>query len=399
MNTSICGIDIASKSCRCALQGENHKFIFNREFPLNNEGKNTLLGLLPSHSMVIMESTGHYHLPWARSIQGSGHDVFVLNAFLASKFCSASNALRSNKTDPIDAAELSEIGARQADKIQNYRFKEEPARQALLTLCRVMQGLRTTIKQILQSATSMLEMMLPEISCINLHHNKSFADLFLTISSLESLRRLHRSTILKYACTVTDEFIRGIRGYISAWQLFDPMLPALQSLLKQAQALREILLQTDEDIRRAYKAMPQKHKEIKLALTIPGFGPKTAPTILASLPDNWMTWGTNKRKLSRKLQAFFGCDPRMRKSGNWGGQIHLSKRGIRIARTALFQTCVIGLIHDLRLRTAYDLQRAKGKHHLVAITHLMRIQLQRLVAIMVNSKPYVADYDTAAQAA
>ena len=58
-------------------------------------------------------------------------------------------------------------------------------------------------------------------------------------------------------------------------------------------------------------------------------------------------------------------------------------------RTALFQVAVCSLLHDPMMKTFYDKKRADGQHHLVAISHVMRRQIRRLVAVLYNGKPFV----------
>lgn len=396
---NICGIDVASNSCRAALRDSAGNRVFNKTFIRSPEGLAEMIHALPPKSMVIMESTSHYHLPWARGLQEAHHEVYVLNPLLASRMSSFRNTLRKNKTDPIDADELANIGALNEPELAHYHFKEEPDRKGLMVLCNTRKRLVDTIKDILLGARCLIETMLPDLGTIDLHHNKGLADLFLKVESLESFKRMHRSTIEQYACTATDQFIKVLRGYIPSWRLFDPLLPALHAQLHAVQALREVLAQTEEAIRKAYRANPQRREDVTLARTIPGFGPLNTPPIIAAIPDDWRSWAPTKRILSRKLQALFGSDPRLKTSGKYKGQVHLSKRGVTLARTSLFQSCTIGMLVDPHLREAYDRQRAKGKHHLIAITHLMRIQLQRLTAILVDRKPFDSSLNSSPQPA
>ena len=69
----------------------------------------------------------------------------------------------------------------------------------------------------------------------------------------------------------------------------------------------------------------------------------------------------------------------------------MSKRGAEMPRTALFQVAVCALLHDPTMKAFYDKKRAEGQHHLVAITHVMRRQIRRLVAVLYNGKPFVPD--------
>jgi transposase len=399
MNITVCGIDIASTSCQAALIDSRGKLLYNRSFQRTEEQLSSLCDQLPPNTRVVMESTSHYHLPWARRLASEGHEVFVLNPLLASRLGSASNSLRKHKTDPIDARELAELGQRHDEKLSHYRFKESPSRKGLMNLCKARRMQRDMVKILLQSANAMIETMMPELGPIDLHHNKSLAELFLHIDCLQTFKRLHRNTICKYACSATDQFLQALRGTQSAQHLFDPMLPALQAQLQAAQSLRTNILKLEADIRSMCRTSVQRKEDLDLIKSVPGFGPNNAPCLLAALPQDWQTWGSNNRERSRKMQAYFGYEPKLRQSGKWEGSMHMSKRGVELARTALFQSAMIGMLKDNHLSALYQKKRNEGKHHLVAVSALMRVQLQRIVAILVSRVPFDQSLDKYPQAA
>ena len=121
--------------------------------------------------------------------------------------------------------------------------------------------------------------------------------------------------------------------------------------------------------------------------TIPGFGPINALKVLAFLPNEVLHTGSNRQAAAR-LQAFMGNDPRLRQSGQWKGQTKMSKRGVETLRTALFQCAFNASRHDPELRAFYLRKRSEGKHHEVALSHLMRILTRRLVAVLRSQQPY-----------
>ena len=60
-----------------------------------------------------------------------------------------------------------------------------------------------------------------------------------------------------------------------------------------------------------------------------------------------------KQKVARKVQAHFGCDPKLRESRQSKGKVCMSKRGIELARTAIFQSATApgtGPVHQIRAR-------------------------------------------------
>ena len=132
----------------------------------------------------------------------------------------------------------------------------------------------------------------------------------------------------------------------------------------------------------------KREEDVALVQTIPGFGTKTTPTIVACLPQDLRTWGP-KQKVARKVQADFGFDPKLKESGQWRGQVHMSKRGIELARTAQFQAAICALLHDPDMKAVYDRKKTDGKFHLVAVSHVMRLMLRRLVAVLYDRQPFV----------
>jgi transposase len=81
-----------------------------------------------------------------------------------------------------------------------------------------------------------------------------------------------------------------------------------------------------------------------------------------------------------------GNEPRLQQSGQWKGQTKMSKRGAEMLRTAFFQAAFSTAHHDPELRAFYQHKRAEGKHHEVALSHLMRVLTRRLVAVL-RSQP------------
>jgi transposase len=311
----------------------------------------------------------------------------VLNALLAKRLIGANNALRRNKTDKIDARQLAEIGRRDGDTLQRYRFHEDPARLRLRTLCDVRTQQRRLLSDALKSAANLLHSMLPEMPELKLFQNQGLARLLLHIDSLARLQRMRLASLQTYLHGKAEECYAVVRQPLSAAAVFDALLPALQAQLRFIASLRA---QQDDLLAEIQAAVEAGHRteEVRLIETIPGYGAKLAATMVACLPEDLRSWGP-KQKVARKLQAFFGCDPKLRESGKWKGCARMSKRGLELARTALFQAAVCGIMHDPDMKAAFDRKKAEGKYYLVAVSHVMRLQLRRLVAVLYDRRPFV----------
>ncbi len=387
MKPTNCGLDIASTSACVCVQNAAGAILHELNLPATHAGEDRLLALLPPGSAVFLESTGRYHLTWARRLSAAGHAVYVLNALLAKRLMGAANALRQNKTDRIDARELAGLGRRHGAELGTYLFREDAGRLGLRTLCQVRVHQRRLLTDTLKSAADLLGMMLPEAPGLALAENRGLATLFLKIDSLARLQAMRLTTLQDYACSKAEALHTVLRQPLSAAGLFDALLPSLQAQLRLIENLRDHQQTLLSEIHAAVTAA-QRDEEVALGQTIPGFGPKTTPTIVACLPEDLRTWGP-KQKVARKVQAYFGFDPKLKESGKWRGQVHMSKRGIELARTALFQAATCVLLHDPAMKAVYDRKKAEGKFHLVAISHVMRLMLRRLVAVLYDRKPFV----------
>lgn len=387
MKTVICGLDVASTSAAACVQKSDGSILHELTLTGTRQGEDRLLGLLPPGSAVFLESTGRYHLSWARRLAAAGHDVYVLNALLAKRLIGPANALRQNKTDKIDARQLADLGRRHDGTLDRFRFREDAGRLGLRTLCQVRAQQRQLLTSTLKSAADLLRSILPEADFLKLAENRGLAALFLRIHSLQQLQGLRLRTLQTLACGKADALHAVLRQPLSATAVFDALLPALQAQLRLIESLRDQQLQLLAAIRAAVVAA-KRSDDVALAESIPGYGEKTAATLVACVPEDFRSWGP-KQKVMRKLQAYFGCDPKLKESGKWKGQVHMSKRGIELARTALFQAATCAMLHDPTIKAVFDRKQAEGKFYLVAVSHVMRIQLRRLVAVLYDRKPFV----------
>jgi transposase len=395
MNESICGLDVASTAARAAIINSAGVFVQELDVPASRAGEDQLLAVLPTGCIVILESTGRYHGRWARRLSRAGHRVYLINGLLAKRMATGKYALRDYKSDPIDARHLAQLGRLHLHDFKDCLFQENPARRRLLELCQVRSAQRTILTQCLSLAHHYLFSMLPEAEALDISfaQNQPLVDLFLRIDSLKRLRAMHCATIHTHLGNKAQAFFEMLKAPLNAETMFDAYLPALQAQLRLIDSLNTLLKELYTHIREAGRTSGRQHL-IDLARSIPGFGEKSTPAIIACLPDSWQHWGSN-RITATKLQAFFGFDPRVRSSGKWIGQVKMTKRGIALARTALYQASFCALRTDADLHATYAAQRAAGKHHDVAISHVMRRQLRRLVAVLKSGTPFVEHQSSA----
>lgn len=393
----ILGMDIAQKSAVAQLDRADGTRCWQITLTTDQGGWQQLEAQLLAagagwtETSVLLEATGVYHLPWAERLHAAGAEVQVLNPLLASRLESAANALRGNKTDRVDVHRLCESGRLYADKLARFRYQPEPARQGLKQLSSARARLRTTLTNLKKSLKGHLELVFPALLDAKLDPATARAATLLatapTAGAWLALPQAKRRELAGDKCPALDQTCAAT---LADETLAQACAPAVYALLTAQQALVAQLEACDAQI------APQLPAErVTLIRTLPGFGERTAAVLATYLPASFEGWGSAK-KVTARLQAYLGTDPRLRQSGQWTGKITISKRGIGPARTALYQAAFCSLKHDQEMADYYHALRHRGKLHKQAMVDLMRKQLRRLVAVLLANHPYVSKTPLAA---
>lgn len=156
----------------------------------------------------------------------------------------------------------------------------------------------------------------------------------------------------------------------------DALAFELRLLLRQGHYLEGQVGELDQEIGRRYSAVDTALR------TIPGLGPATAPAIYAEI-------GAIQRFTnSEQLVALVGVDPQLHQSGQTAGQIKMSKRGSPYLRQAIWHAALTASRLDPMFRAIYERQRPRGKHHLVALSHVANKLTRVVYAVLKGQRPY-----------
>jgi transposase len=391
-NLFFLGMDIAQDSAAAQLIDADARVLWRGQLTARidswQELQKRLKALLITFSelFVVMEASGLYHLPWAERFTHAGAHVFVLNPLLSARVQSFHNAIRENKTDPLDAEKCAQMGREHLDELERFGYRSAPAKQGFKELLSARAAVRHALTNLRKSYRSHLELVFPALLHAGLDPysqkaarvlaRASTAQAWLDLPSDEQLGLLdsEKALALTQAC----------RASLADEALARASAPAVAQLIATQQELDDRLTQLDALIAEQASAQPR----MTLLCSLPGIGAKTGAVLAAYLPAEFTGWGS-RAHIVAKLQALFGCDPRRRQSGKWNGQVKISKRGISAARTALWQSSFCSLKLDADMRAYYDSLRALGKAHKPAMIDLMRKQLRRLVAVLDSNQPFI----------
>jgi transposase len=395
-NNHILGLDIAQHTAVAQLDRADGTQCWRGTLATSQAGWHQLEKILTEHgvrlpdTLVILEATGVYHLPWAERLHAADAAVHVLNPLLAARLQSAANALREHKTDRVDVHRLCETGRLYPADLARFRYQPEPARQGLKQLDHARRKLRATLTNLKKSVQSHLELVFPALLQAKIGADTARASRILaTAPTAGAWCALPAAEREKLAGVKQADLDHACADTLADETLAQACVPALRSLLAAEQALADQLRDCDEVI--APRLPPER---VALITSLPGFGERTAAVLATYLPASFEGWGSRKKIVAR-VQALFGLDPRLRQSGQWTGKVKLSKRGIAAGRTALFQAAFCSLAADEENAAYYALLRhgdghgRRSKSHKQAMVDLMRKQLRRLIAVLCSNRPFI----------
>ncbi|MEA3238249.1 MAG: IS110 family transposase [Candidatus Bipolaricaulota bacterium] len=179
-------------------------------------------------------------------------------------------------------------------------------------------------------------------------------------------------------------------GNLKATRAKEIMDKATNSVGVPSQAMEEVLALLldqinliDSQLRTLDYRITKLYEQAGLYFTsITGVGTLTAATILAEYGS------VRKFSQAKQMVAFAGIDPKLRNSGQHQGHVHISKRGSRYLRRALYLACQVVVRNDDYFHSIYQRHRDNGKSHKEAIIAVMNRFIHVLYAMWRDNRPY-----------
>jgi transposase len=350
----------------------------------------------PANVQVGLEATGIYWLTLHAWLQQWGAPTIrVLNPLQTCAFRNAN--LRGVKTDRVDAVVSARLLRWEGTRLAAHTPPVE--RQAA---AREISRLRTEMIELrarqLTKLGTVLEPLFPEFaSAFSDLGSPSALAVLARWPSPAALRTARPAALTRLLHTVSrghlgTEKARELRALAEASvgvaDAYGAVTIAIQTLVAHLEHLRTQIttlgehldaLQADDAATRA------------LLASIPGFGRETIRTWLAELPP-MSAYATQARAQGKhgadKLVAAVGLDAQLRQSGRWAGQARMSKRGNRYVRRAVMLAARSAALTDPQCRAMCAAHRAKGKHYLVALSHVAHQLLHIAYSVLLHETPY-----------
>lgn len=328
-----------------------------------------LLKSLDGETKVVMECTGSYHLPIARTLNAAGFFVSAVNPALIHGF--GNNTIRKRHNDKADSVKIANYTLSNWLELPKY-VPEEDIRQSLKMFSRQYNKYNKVKTMLTNNLISLLDQTFPGLKELFTSparesdgHEKwlDFAARFWHCEcvgsvSLNAFTEAYRKWCKRssYYCVGADE-IHALSRRCAAIMPKNETTKALITLaVAQVNTVVESLAAVAREMNRLAESLP----EYSTVLAFRGVGKVLGPQLIAEIGD--------VRRFPKKssLVCFAGLEPTDNQSGKFQGDEKISKKGSPHLRKVLFQVMDCLLKHspvDDPVYQLLDRKRAENKHY------------------------------------
>jgi transposase len=339
--------------------------------------------------IIGVESTGAFSENLYEYITDADYKVVLLNSYQTAKYRDFST-MKKIKNDAIDALVIAELLA--SDKYKESYISNDDY-QSLKVLGRLKKSLSDKIKTIKREISTVMATVNPEIT-------KVFPNIFtktaiVTIKAYPTAVDISKATPKKLT-----KLFRHIKGNNFNEEKAKFLIELSKSSIyagraKEARALMirtnfkvlELLCQERDEIELQinsllYNKIEELDSAIENIRTIPGVSDKTISAVLGECGDI-------KRFTSAKaFIAYLGLYPTQYQSGNSLSVGRLAKRGIPIAKHALYMAAVASVRHNAELNKVFYDKVSAGKSKKEALIIISKKLATIIYSLFKYNKPY-----------
>lgn len=402
------GVDVGADFSWMSILTPNHKPI-GKPFKIIHDSldsleraTSTIKKAEESNSMkarIFLESTGIYHFPLFCYLKESGFEVFVLNPLITDS--NKNSGIRKVKNDKFDSIRIAKTGFSYdlkvslipSDIVLNLRSLvreyydlvdsktryvnklHKELRMVFPGYCKVFSSIvgKTSLKILKTYNTPENILSTPKDDVINLITSTSRMGMKYALEKYEKL--IEAANLAKYYGKHLKSVFELIQVDIEFIELY---ISKIESILK---SINDYILEYED-----HKFI----KQIHLLDSINGIGLISAVTLMCEIGD------FSAFSKPKQLFAYFGLDPEVRESAKFKGtQVHMSKRGSRIARRVLFTVALSsvrtnpnGQAVNPVLKDYYD-KKKLSKPKMVAIGAIMHKVSNIIFAVLRDNRPFV----------
>lgn len=337
------GIDVSKgKSTVCIMKPGSK--ILKPPFEINHtvdelESLVTLIKSFNEEVRVVLEDTGHYHLPVVAALVENEFFVCCVNALRMKKFCSQS--LRRAKTGKIDSIKIANFGLTYWSELTPTLPKGEIYQELKLLARQYYQTVSLLVKAKV-NLSNLLDQVMPEIQSVlkDNNSNSKLTDFIACYLHYQNILGMGEENFTANYCAWARE--KGYRlNERKAAQIFAlaqngiPTLPnsvSTQIAVSEAANLIRSITESRNTILAQMQEFCKSLPEYFILKDMPCVGKTLAPRFIAEIGD------VRRFKNKHSAIAYAGIDAPPFQSGNFSAdERHISKRGNRYLRKTGFE--------------------------------------------------------------
>lgn len=327
---------------------------------------------------VGLESTGHYWFNLRNFLNKNGFSsIEVFNPIETRE--RAKKRIRKVKNDRIDSLEIAKM-IKERKEEESFVWPENLRK--LKNLTRFSEKLKSQEKFFKREIVNLLERIWPEFKGF-------FSNLFLT-SHLVILENLEKMATIKEEefSQLLKESSRQRINKEKAKKILDSFKESIGQELRDEFSFLQlrILLENLKLIQSQVKEVKEKINEFSKNFPVINEIKKSQKGLSCYLSSICLAEIGEIERFSspEKLVAFAGLDPSVYQSGSYYRQRgnHISKRGSKYLRKALYYAAKTAVIFDPQFKTFYQKKKLQGKHYNVIIIAVARKILVRIYHLL-----------------
>ena len=349
------------------------------------------LSLNNDEFIVGVESTGAFSENLYEYITDADYKVILLNSYQTAKYRDFST-MKKIKNDSIDALVIAELLA--SDKYKESYISNDDY-QSLKVLGRLKKSLADKIKTIKREISTVMATVNPEITKVfpNIFSKTALVTIKAYPTSMDiskatpkKLTKLFRhikgnnfnEDKAKFLIELSKSSIYAGRAHESRALMIRTNIKILELLCQEKD---EIELQINSLVYNKIEAVDSSIENIK---TIPGVSDKTISAVLGECGD------IKRFESAKAFIGYLGLYPTQYQSGNSLSVGRLAKRGIPIAKHALYMAAVASVRHNRELNKVFHDKVSLGKSKKEALIIISKKLATIIYSIFKYNKPYQA---------
>jgi transposase len=336
----------------------------------------------PPPALVAMEATGHYWKNLFAVLVAAGHEVALLNPFVARRFQDSS--LERTKTDAIDAQGLARLAF---EKRPEPTHLHDEVAEALRELVRHRDRLRQDFDDRVRQLHRLVDLGFPEFTryvrgldsmlatCLLAAYPTAQAFARVTPRRLAKLRYDGRHFV---GAELAEQLVEAAKTSVGQHHGPAYKLQAVH-ICQDLDLWRKRLAEVERDI----EDLLETHEVGKLLTTIDGIGPQSAARIIAAVGD------PARFSSAAAFAAYVGVVPGLRQSGKSSrNRAPLAPMGNARLRTALWMPVLTAVRRNAWLGAFYQRLRAGGKPPKLALVAALRKLMHAVYSVAKHRKPF-----------